>query len=58
MPLYGDVQVRDVVQDEVGQLLIALFANEFDERLGREWFAQPICRQAILCECKVEIVDS
>lgn len=31
MPLYGDVQVRNVVQDEVDQLLVALFANEFDE---------------------------
>jgi hypothetical protein len=31
MPLYRDVQVRQVVQDEVDKLLIALFANVFDE---------------------------
>jgi hypothetical protein len=44
MPLYGNVKVRHVVQDKVDELLIALFADEFDERLGLEWFAQPIRR--------------
>jgi hypothetical protein len=31
MPLYGNVKVRHVVQDEVDELLIAVFADEFDE---------------------------
>ena len=39
MPLYGDIKVRHVVQDEIDELLMALFADVFDERLGRELFA-------------------
>ena len=31
MPLYRDIQVRHVVEDEIDQLLIALFADKFDE---------------------------
>jgi hypothetical protein len=31
MPLYGNVNVRHVVQDEVDELLVALFADKFDE---------------------------
>jgi hypothetical protein len=31
IPLYGNVKVRHVVQDEVDELLIALLADMFDE---------------------------
>lgn len=39
VPLYGNVEVRHVVQDEVDELLMALFTDVFDERLGLELFA-------------------
>jgi hypothetical protein len=57
IPLYWNVKVCHVVQDEVDELLVAFFAHVFDKRLGLKLFTQPIRRQAILCKCKVEIVD-
>lgn len=39
VPLYGNVEVRHVVQYEIDELLMALFANVFDERLGLELIA-------------------
>jgi hypothetical protein len=31
IPLYGNVEVRQVVQDEVDELLVAFFAHVFDK---------------------------
>jgi hypothetical protein len=31
IPLYGNVKVRHVVQDEFDELLVAFFAHEFDK---------------------------
>jgi hypothetical protein len=39
VPLDRDVQIRQVVQDEVHKLFIALFADELDERLRLERLA-------------------
>jgi hypothetical protein len=53
-PLDGDVQVRDVVQAEVGELLPAVLAELLDEGVGRQLLAQLVRRQAVLREAEVE----
>ncbi len=45
------------MQDEVNKLFIAFFSDKLDERLRLEWFAQSICSEPILRECKIEIID-
>ncbi len=57
VPLNRDVQVRHVMQDEVNKLFIAFFSDKLDERLRLKWFAQSICSEPILRECKIEIID-
>jgi hypothetical protein len=56
-PLDGDVQVRDVVQDELDQRLVLLLAQEADERRRRQRLAGPERRQAVLRERVVKVVD-
>lgn len=55
-PLDRDVKVSNVVEDEVGELLVALFAHVVDESLGCKLFAQLVSGQAVFCERVVEHV--
>lgn len=52
--LDGNVQVGNVVQDEVGKLLVLVLANPLDEAAGRERLAQLVCGQTVLGEAVVE----
>lgn len=54
--LDGDVQVRDVVQDEADELLVVVLADPLDERVRRERHAHADRRQAVLSEAEVEEV--
>ena len=54
--LDGDVQVRDVVQDEAHELLVVVLADPLDERVRRERHAHADRRQAVLGEAEVEEV--
>lgn len=49
-----DVQVGNVVQDEVGKLLVLVLTNPLDEAVGGERLAQLVCGQAVLGEAVVE----
>ena len=52
--LDGDVEVGDVVQAEVGELLVLFLAEPLDEAVGGELLAQLVGRQAVLAEAEVE----
>lgn len=52
--LDGDVKVGDVVQAEVGELLVVVLAEPLDEAVGGELLAQLVGRQAVLAEAEVE----
>lgn len=52
--LDGDVQVGNVVQDEVGKLLVLVLTNPLDKAVGGERLAQLVCGQAVLGEAVVE----
>lgn len=52
--LDGDVEIGNVVQTEVGKFLVAVFANELDEAVGRQFLAQLECLQAVFGEAVVE----
>lgn len=49
-----DLQIRDVVQDEVAQLLVLLLSDPGDEGGRRERHAHAVCGQAVLGEAEVE----
>lgn len=55
-PLYRDIHIREIMQDEVYERLVLVLAHELDEALARELLSQPVRRQAVLGECKVEIL--
>jgi hypothetical protein len=52
--LDGDVEVGDVVEGEVGELLVLVFADPLDEAVGGEGLAELISGQAVLGEAEVE----
>jgi hypothetical protein len=52
--LDGNVEISDVVEDKVGELLVLLFTNEFDEGVWVEWLAELVGSEAVLGEAKVE----
>lgn len=52
--LDGDVEISNVVEDEVGKLLVLLLANELDEGVRLEGFAELEGSQAVLGEAEVE----
>lgn len=52
--LDGDVEVRDVVQDELDQLLVLRLADPLDEAVGRERHPELVCREPVLREAEVE----
>ena len=53
-PLDRDIQIRDIMQDELDQLLIPVLANPIDEALARQQGAQLVRRQPVLGEAEVE----
>lgn len=52
--LDGDVEISNVVEDEVGKLLVLLLANELDERVRLEGLAELEGSQAVLGEAEVK----
>lgn len=56
-PLDRDVEVRNVVEDEVRELLVLLLADPADEGLLRERLAELVRGQAVLREEVVELVE-
>ena len=57
-PLYGDVHICKVMQDEVDNCLILVFSEVLDKRLRRQLLSKLISCQTILGECVIEGVDS
>lgn len=57
LPLDRNVHVRDVVQNEVNQLLIPILPDELDERLRFQGFPELVRSQAVLGEGIVEVVQ-
>ena len=55
--LDGDVHVGNLVQDEVGHALVAVFAQPFDEAVAREGLPLAVRRQAVLGEAEIEHVQ-
>jgi len=53
----GDIQIRDVMQDEVDERLIPVFANVLNKRLRRELCSQFVGGQPVLCESIIEFID-
>lgn len=53
-PLHRQLQIRDIMQDELDQLLVLLLADPRDEGLRREFLAQLVGREAVLREAEVE----
>ena len=53
-PLDRNIQVRNVVQDEVGKLLVLVLANPLDEAAGLQRLALLEGRQPVLREAEVE----
>ena len=58
VPLYGNVQIGKVVQDEVDEWLVTVLAEELDERFGRLRDAQAIGGETILSKSVVELVKN
>jgi hypothetical protein len=52
--LDGDVEVGDIVEAEVGELLVLVFADPADEAVRGKGLAQLEGRQAVLGEAKIE----
>lgn len=53
-PLNRNIQIRNIMQDELDQLLIPILANPIDEALARQQRAQLVRRQPVLGEAEVE----
>lgn len=53
-PLDGDVEIGDVVEAEVGKLLVLVLADPADEVVGVEGLAQLEGRESVLGEAEVE----
>ena len=56
-PLYGNIEIGDVAQTEIGKRFVTLLAKELDERLRGELLAQLIRREAVLAKEIIKIVD-
>ena len=56
VPLDGDVEVGDVVQDEPDELLVLFLAEPLDKALRLELLAETDRRQAVLGKAKVKVV--
>jgi hypothetical protein len=52
--LDGEVEVGDVVEAEVGELLVLVLADPLDEGVGLEGLAELVGSEAVLGEAKVE----
>lgn len=52
--LDGDVEIRHVVQDEVDEFLVFVFADPFDEAVGGEFLAELEGSEAVFRKAKVE----
>ena len=57
-PLDGNVQIRQVVQDEVDQRLVLLLAEPVDKGLRRELLALLVRRQPVLREAVVPLREN
>lgn len=53
-PLLRNVQVRDIFENEVGQLLVLLFSDPLNEAITSKRLSQAVGSQAILGEAVVE----
>lgn len=56
VPLDGDVEVGDVVQDEPDELLVLFLAEPLDKALRLELLAETDRSQAVLGKAKVKVV--
>jgi len=53
-PLFRNFQIRDVLENEVDQLLVFLFSDPLNEAIASKRFPQAVGCQAILGEAVVE----
>lgn len=50
----GNIQIRNVVQDEAYKLLVVVLTNPLNEAGTCKWLTHTVCSQAVLRKAKVE----
>jgi hypothetical protein len=53
-PLHWYFEIRNIMQQELDQLLVFLFADPFYEAVGRQWHAELVGREPVFREAEVE----
>ena len=57
VPLDGNVEISDIMQDEAAELLVLLLAEPFNEAVAGEVLSQTNSRKAVLSEAVVEQIQ-